>query len=107
MVRLIDVVRNPHTKTPCLIFEFINNSPYKQLYANFSDLDCRFYMFELLRALDYAHSNGIMHRDVKPQVPPRLPPLIFFFCKLYKSLCLFTERTERDDRSSETPTAPH
>jgi casein kinase II subunit alpha len=67
VVRLVDVVRNPHTKTPCLIFEFINNTPYKHLYANFSDFDCRFYMYELLRALDFAHSNGIMHRDVKPQ----------------------------------------
>ena len=70
VVRLVDVVRNPHTKTPCLIFEFINNTPYKHLYANFSDFDCRFYMYELLRALDFAHSNGVMHRDVKPQVRP-------------------------------------
>ena len=26
----------------------------------------RFYLYELLRALDYCHSMGIMHRDVKP-----------------------------------------
>ena len=24
------------------------------------------YLYELLRALDYCHSMGIMHRDVKP-----------------------------------------
>ena len=29
-------------------------------------LTFRFYLYELLRALDYCHSMGIMHRDVKP-----------------------------------------
>lgn len=28
--------------------------------------DIRFYLYELLKALDYSHSMGIMHRDVKP-----------------------------------------
>lgn len=36
------------------------------LYPTFTDLDIRYYMNELLKALDYAHSNGVMHRDVKP-----------------------------------------
>ena len=26
----------------------------------------RYYIFELLKALDFCHSKGIMHRDVKP-----------------------------------------
>lgn len=28
--------------------------------------DFRYYLYELLKALDYCHSMGIMHRDVKP-----------------------------------------
>lgn len=31
-----------------------------------TDFDIRYYIFELLKALEYCHSNGIMHRDVKP-----------------------------------------
>jgi len=66
IIKLMDVVRDPHSKTPSLIFEFVNNTDFKILYPTLSDYDLRYYIYELLKALDYAHSNGIMHRDVKP-----------------------------------------
>jgi len=59
-------VRDPNTKTPSLIFEYIRNADFKVLYPTLTDMDVRYYMMELLKALDYAHANGIMHRDVKP-----------------------------------------
>ncbi|XP_019722968.1 casein kinase 2, alpha prime polypeptide a isoform X2 [Hippocampus comes] len=37
-----------------------------ELYQKLTDYDIRYYMYELLKALDYCHSMGIMHRDVKP-----------------------------------------
>jgi casein kinase II subunit alpha len=66
VIKLLDVVRDPQTKTPSLIFEYVDNVDFKTLYPTLTDYDVRYYMFELLKALDYAHSNGIMHRDVKP-----------------------------------------
>ena len=66
VVQLIDVVRDPQSKTPSIITEYINNTDFKVLYPTFSDYDVRYYIFELLKALDFCHSRGIMHRDVKP-----------------------------------------
>ena len=54
------------SKTPSLIFEHVNNTDFRSLYPKFNDIDVRFYIFELLKALDFCHSKGIMHRDVKP-----------------------------------------
>lgn len=54
------------SKTPSLIFEYVNNTDFRSLYPKFNDFDVRYYIFELLKALDFCHSKGIMHRDVKP-----------------------------------------
>jgi len=48
------------------VFEYINNTDFRTLYPKFQDYDVRYYIFELLKALDFCHSKGIMHRDVKP-----------------------------------------
>uniref|UniRef100_A0A671M474 non-specific serine/threonine protein kinase n=1 Tax=Sinocyclocheilus anshuiensis TaxID=1608454 RepID=A0A671M474_9TELE len=60
------VIKILKSRTPALVFEHVNNTDFKQLYQTLSDYDIRFYMFEILKALDYCHSMGIMHRDVKP-----------------------------------------
>jgi len=66
IIKLLDAVRDPQSKTPSLIFEYVNNTDFKTLYPTLTDQDIRYYIFEILKALDYCHSQGIMHRDVKP-----------------------------------------
>ncbi len=118
IIRLLDIVRDPESKTPSLIFEYVNNTDFKVrsahlvpdggrlwrpagqgggrhahetavrhastsstcpnepsrgpqvLYPTLSDYDIRYYIYELLKALDYSHSQGIMHRDVKVSAGP-------------------------------------
>ncbi|CAK0797027.1 unnamed protein product [Prorocentrum cordatum] len=79
IIRLLDVIRDPGSqkvwesgprtrRRACasLVFEYVENVDASVLYPTLSDWDIRHYMFELLRAVDHAHSHGIMHRDVKP-----------------------------------------
>ncbi|BGP42380.1 Homeobox protein HD-6 [Rhodotorula kratochvilovae] len=66
IIEILDVVRDPQSKTPAIIFEHVNNLDSKLLYPKFTDGDVRYYIYELLKALDYCHSKGIIHRDVKP-----------------------------------------
>jgi len=66
IINLLDVVKDPVSKTPSLVFEYIDNVDFKVLYPTLTDYDLRYYILELLKALDYCHSQGIMHRDVKP-----------------------------------------
>jgi len=66
VIKLLDTVVDPVSKTCSLIFEYVNNTDFKQLFPTLTDPDVRFYVNELLKALDYSHSRGIMHRDVKP-----------------------------------------
>lgn len=65
-IQLLDLVRELETRTPCLIFELVNATEHRLLYPTFADYDVREYFYQLLLALDWAHSHGIMHRDVKP-----------------------------------------
>ncbi|KAI5077288.1 hypothetical protein GOP47_0007112 [Adiantum capillus-veneris] len=66
ITQLLDIVRDPVSRTPSFIFEYVNNTDSKVLYPRLTDFEIRYYIFQLLKALDFSHSQGIMHRDVKP-----------------------------------------
>lgn len=65
-ITLLDVVRDPVTKTISLVTDYANNVDYRTLYKTFSEAKFKKYFFLLAKVLDSVHSNGIMHRDVKP-----------------------------------------
>lgn len=58
IISLLAVVKDPVSRTPALIFEHVNNTDFKQLYQTLTDYDIRYYLYELLKALDYCHSMG-------------------------------------------------
>ena len=41
VIQLLDVVRDPGSKTPSLVFEFVNAADFKVLYPTLSDYDIR------------------------------------------------------------------
>lgn len=49
VIALLDVVRDSQSKTPSLIFEYVNNTDFRSLYPKFVDYDVRYYIFELLK----------------------------------------------------------
>ena len=64
--RLLDIVKDYGSQTPSLILEYCENTDFRQLYKELTDFEVRFYMYEVLKALENSHAHGIMHRDVKP-----------------------------------------
>uniref|UniRef100_A0A672P6H4 non-specific serine/threonine protein kinase n=1 Tax=Sinocyclocheilus grahami TaxID=75366 RepID=A0A672P6H4_SINGR len=49
IITLLDIVKDPVSRTPALVFEHVNNTDFKQLYQTLTDYDIRFYMYEILK----------------------------------------------------------
>ena len=66
IIKLLDFTKDSSTKIPSLIFEYLDVKDHKTIFPKLKDQEVRHYMKEVLLALDYSHSMGIMHRDIKP-----------------------------------------
>lgn len=67
IVKLYDLIMDPMSGVYSFVFEWVNFVDWRSLYDSFTPMDIRIYVYKLLEALDASHSNGIMHRDIKPQ----------------------------------------
>lgn len=66
IIELVDRCLDPATSTPSLVFEYFSSVNLKQIMATLTLEDIRVYLYQVFMALDYCHSRGIMHRDIKP-----------------------------------------
>ncbi|KAJ5074056.1 casein kinase ii subunit alpha-3 [Anaeramoeba ignava] len=79
ILKLIDLVKgdidtqtgigvdSDNDPNPAIVTEYVRNIDYTILYPTLTDIDMRFYIYEILKALDFSHSQGVFHRDIKPQ----------------------------------------
>lgn len=70
MIKLHEVLYDEPTGRLALVFELMEMNLYEAIKGRrhyLPELKVKQWMFEVLKALDYMHRNGIFHRDVKPE----------------------------------------
>ncbi len=70
IVTIFDVAEDPYTLTPYIVMEYVSGRSLEEVLCTENGilpLDTALQVTqELAEALDYAHAQGIVHRDVKP-----------------------------------------
>lgn len=66
IVAMVDKCLDPATSTPALVFEYVSSTNLKQIMSSLTLDEIKTYMYQVFLALDFCHSRGIMHRDIKP-----------------------------------------
>ncbi|ETO18517.1 casein kinase II subunit alpha [Reticulomyxa filosa] len=53
IIQLLDTVKDPVSKVPSLVFEYVDNLNFRTLYPTLTDWDIRYYIYELLKVFIY------------------------------------------------------
>ncbi|KAI5068297.1 hypothetical protein GOP47_0016642, partial [Adiantum capillus-veneris] len=70
IIKLIEVLYDQPTGRLALVFELMDMNIYelirgRRTYVSEERVKC--YMYQLIKAMDHMHRNGIFHRDIKPE----------------------------------------
>ena len=70
IIKLLEVLYDQPTGRLALVFELMDMNVYEMIKGRrhyIAEEKVKNYMYQLMKAMDHMHSNGIFHRDVKPE----------------------------------------
>eukprot|EP01017_Pseudomicrothorax_dubius_P040015 TRINITY_DN6212_c0_g1_i4.p1 TRINITY_DN6212_c0_g1~~TRINITY_DN6212_c0_g1_i4.p1 ORF type:complete len:172 (-),score=30.06 TRINITY_DN6212_c0_g1_i4:38-553(-) len=70
IIKLLEVLFDEPTGRLALVFELMDMNVYDSIRGRktyLSEQKVKWYMYQLLKAIDHMHKNGIFHRDIKPE----------------------------------------
>mmetsp|Transcript_34121 Transcript_34121/g.33297 ORF Transcript_34121/g.33297 Transcript_34121/m.33297 type:complete len:106 (-) Transcript_34121:1020-1337(-) len=70
IVNLLEVLYDEPTGRLALVFELMDMNMYEAIKGRrhyLPEQRVKFYIYQVLKAIDHMHRNGIFHRDIKPE----------------------------------------
>ncbi len=70
IIKLLEVLYDQPTGRLALVFELMDMNVYEMIKGRrhyIAEEKVKNFMYQLIKAMDHMHSNGIFHRDVKPE----------------------------------------
>ncbi|KAL6903309.1 kinase-like domain-containing protein [Trichoderma evansii] len=107
IILLYDIIRYGPLELPSLALEYVENIDFRCLYPTFNSDDIRYYIKELLKALQFSHGKNIMHRDIRPHniridpIQRKLRLLGWDYAEVYVPSSLYSVRVGSVNRAPE------